>query len=140
MIIREETKYYFKSPDDIARVMRDILLMEDIVDREKEHQWVIGLNGKLRVQYIDLVSLGIVNEILIHPRETYRLAVMKGVTDIIVVHNHPSGETDPSGDDMDITRRLKESGDILGIELLDHLIINSNGDYYSFSEAGIIMG
>lgn len=140
MIIREETKYYFKSPDDIARVMRDILLMEDIVDREKEHQWVIGLNGKLRVQYIDLVSLGIVNEILIHPRETYRLAVMKGVTDIIVVHNHPSGETDPSGDDMDITRRLKESGDILGIELLDHLIINSKGDYYSFSEAGIIMG
>ena len=87
----------------------------------------MGLNAKNNIQDIELVSLGTLHSSLVHPRETFRLAVMKGVASLILVHNHPSGDPEPSEDDIDITKRLVEGGKILGIQVIDHIIIAGKG-------------
>jgi DNA repair protein RadC len=88
------------------------------------------------VKYIDLTSLGTLNASLVHPREVFRLAVMQGIASVILGHNHPSGSTEPSEEDLRITRRLVEAGKILGIEILDHVIIADN-TYLSFKAQGL---
>ena len=129
--IKEKQKV--DNPEKIAKIMYEILRNEDIVDQDKEHFWVIGLNTKLNIKYIELVTLGILNSSIVHPREVFRLAVMKGVDSIILCHNHPSGDLTPSHCDLDITTRLEDAGKILGIEVVDHIIINNKGDYVSLN-------
>lgn len=104
-------------PEDVAKVMEEILQAESEVDRGREHFWVLGLNAKNTVQYIELVSLGTLTQSLIHPRETYRMAVLKGVASILAVHNHPSGDCEPSREDLIVSERLQQAGEILGINL-----------------------
>ena len=125
-----ETKHMSCS-EDIVSIFEAILNAECEVDQDKEHFWTIGLNSKNRIKYIELVSLGSLTSSLVHPREVFRLAVMKGVASIAAVHNHPSGDPAPSRDDIEITARLKKAGDILGIKMLDHIIIGKN-KHYSF--------
>lgn len=120
---------------DIATIMRGILNYDSEADQEKEHFWVIGLNTNNRIIYIELSALGILDEAPVHPRETYRLAIVKGVKSIIVIHNHPSGNKNPSEQDITLTKRLAGAGDILGIRLLDHIIIADDG-YCSLREEG----
>jgi DNA repair protein RadC len=116
-----------------AEVLRNILSMENEVDRDKEHFWVIGLNTKSTVLYVELVSLGTLTNTLIHPREVFRMAIFKAACRIMVGHNHPSGSLELSPEDRAITRRLRQAGEILGIQLLDHIIIgNNNPEHYSF--------
>lgn len=122
--------------EDISKIINSILELESEVDREKEHFWAIGLTTNNRIKYIDLVTLGTLNEALIHPRETFRLAVLKGVNCLIVCHNHPSGNLEASTGDIEITERLKKAGDILGIKLIDHIIIGDG--FYSFQSEGLI--
>jgi DNA repair protein RadC len=104
----------------------------------KEHFWVVGLNTRNAIQYIDLASLGTLNSSLVHPREVFRFAILKAVSSVIVSHNHPSGDPEPSDDDLTITRRLTEAGRIVGIDLLDHIVIGTRGSFYSFKEKGVI--
>jgi DNA repair protein RadC len=111
-----------------ADIFRTVLALEDEVDKDKEHLWVIGLNCKNIVSYVELVALGTLTENLVHPREVFRMAIMKAVMNIIVGHNHPSGNPEPSEKDNRLTDRLRQSGEILGIQLLDHIIIG-NGNY-----------
>ena len=122
--------------EDIAKIINSILESESEIDQEKEHFWAIGLTTNNRIIYIDLVTLGTLNESLVHPRETFRLAVLKGVNCLIVCHNHPSGNLTASKNDIEITERLKKGGDILGIKLLDHIIVGDG--YYSFQNEGLI--
>jgi DNA repair protein RadC len=82
---------------------------------------------------VELVSLGTLNSSLVHPRETFRRAVIAGSASIIVAHNHPSGEVDPSDEDTKVTKLLHESGNTLGIKLFDHVIF-TNDKFYSFRE------
>ena len=82
---------------------------------------------------IEDVSVGNLNTSIVHPREVFRSAVKKGAAAIIVLHNHPSGNPAPSRNDIDVTRRLTETGKLLGIPVLDHLIIG-DGTYLSFKE------
>jgi DNA repair protein RadC len=91
------------------------------------------LDIRSRVKLVELVSLGTLNSSLVHPRETFRRAVMQGSASIIVAHNHPSGEVDPSDEDTKLTKLLHESGNILGITLFDHVIF-ANDKFYSFRE------
>ncbi len=137
MTIKIKNKPQVTDASVIAKIMQDILTTEDEIDQQKEHFWSIGLNVRNRIEYIELVSLGTLSNALIHPRETFRLAVMKGVASIIICHNHPSGETEPSEDDLTMTARLKQAGDILGIKLLDHVIITESS-YLSLQEKGVI--
>lgn len=119
-----------------AEVFRSILLMENEIDRDKEHFWVIGLNTKNTVLYIELASLGMLNKALVHPREVFRMAIFKAAHQIMVGHNHPSGSLDISQEDRAITRQLQQAGHILGIPVLDHVVIaNNNTKHFSFHES-----
>lgn len=138
MIVRENTGEKISSSFEVAKVLTAMLDMDNEVDRDKEHFWVIGLNTKNVIKFIDLVSLGTLTNALIHPREVFRLSVMKGVCSIIAGHNHPSGDPEPSRDDIAITERLKEAGNILGITLLDHVIIGDSGKFVSLKEKDIL--
>lgn len=108
-----------KSASDIAGIILPILRSECEMDRGKEHFWVIGRGTDGVVQYVELVSLGILDQCTIHPREVFRFAIMKGVHSIILVHNHPSSTISPSKEDEAITQRLVQSGEILGVRSCD---------------------
>ena len=123
-------------PRAVADLIRTLLRKEARIDRDKEHFWVIGLTTRNTVKYVDLVSMGTLNASLVHPRETFRYAVMKAVSSIVTVHNHPSGSPEPSDDDLSLTRRLKDAGSVLGIEVLDHVIV-AGAHYTSFKERGL---
>ena len=87
-----------------------------------------------------VVSLGILNKTIVHPREVFADPLADRAAAVVVCHNHPSGQLEPSEEDRIITRRLAEAGDILGIALLDHLILSPRGGYFSFVEAGLPIG
>lgn len=124
--------YKISSPGDASA-----LVMEELRSFEKEHLYVIMLNTKNVVIKISDVSVGSLNSSIVHPREVYNEPIVKHAASIIVCHNHPSGNPEPSNEDIDITKRLKECGKIIGVELLDHIIIG-DGVYISLKEKGII--
>ena len=133
MTYLQDSHIYVKSPQQVAKVFLDLLLLEDAVDRDKEHFYVMHLNVRNRVKLVELVNLGTLTSSLVHPRETFRRAVMQGSAHIVVAHNHPSGEADPSEEDIRVTKLLHEAGNLLGITLLDHLIFTPTS-FYSFKE------
>lgn len=96
------------------------------------------VNSKLRLIKTEVVSKGILNASIVHPREAFRSAIRNSASGVIFVHNHPSGDAGPSEDDKAITDRLAKAGTIIGIPLLDHVIIGTAGAYYSFADAGEI--
>ncbi|HYT42202.1 MAG TPA: JAB domain-containing protein, partial [Methylomirabilota bacterium] len=98
-----------------------------------EHFYVMHLNAKSRVKMVELVSLGSLTASIVHPRETFRRAVAAGSASIIVAHNHPSGEIEPSGEDCRVTKLLLSGGEILGIKMLDHIIFTKD-KFYSFRD------
>ena len=124
------------NPQTVQGVLSKVLNSENEVDRMKEHFWVIGLSTRNAIQYIDLVSLGTLNASLVHPREVFRFSILKAVSSIILSHNHPSGDSEPSEEDLRITKRLVEAGKIIGIEVLDHLVIG-RGSHVSLKERGL---
>jgi len=121
----------------VVEIFRDILKSEDETDQDKEHFWGMGLNTKNRVLYIELISLGSLTESVVHPREVFKSAIMKNTVNLIFCHNHPSGDPEPSKNDIDITKRLKEGAEILGFKVLDHIIISEN-NYFSFATENIL--
>lgn len=106
-------------------------------DRRKEYFLILLLDGKNRIIAEKQISEGSLNQSIVHPREVFNPAVKESAAAIILVHNHPSGDPAPSREDREITRRLKESGDIVGIKVLDHIIIG-DGSYLSFVEQGLL--
>lgn len=113
------------------------LLVSHWADRTKERFAVLTLNGAHEVLASRIVSVGLVNRTVVHPREVYAEAIADRACAIIVAHNHPSGRLDPSPEDKEITERLREAGDTLGIPLLDHVIFSQEG-YWSFVEHGLL--
>ena len=105
-----------------------------VQDWYKEHFFGIYLSTRNTVIKVELISIGTLNASLIHPRELFRPAIMKRANQIIILHNHPSGEADPSEDDIMTTERMKKAGGILGIEVLDHIIFTKKELFYSFKE------
>ncbi len=118
------------SPGDVGKLM-----MSEMRELKKEKLKVLILNTKNKVMEITEASVGSLNSSIVHPREIFREAIRKSAASIILVHNHPSGDPSPSGDDINSTKRIREAGTILGIELLDHIIIGS-GSYVSLKERG----
>lgn len=103
---------------------------------QKEVFICLHLDSKNNILSEDVVSIGTLNRSLVHPREVFKKAVKNGAAAVLVVHNHPSGDPTPSAEDKQVTQRLKEVGDLLGIPLLDHIII-AREERFSFREAGI---
>jgi len=115
-----------KGADQIARVLVSVLACESEVDRDKEHFWAVGLTTANSIKYVEVVTLGLLDQSLVHPREVFRFAIMQGVAKIIVGHNHPGGSTLPSLEDESVTDCLVKAGKLLGVPVLDHLIIGNS--------------
>jgi DNA repair protein RadC len=113
------------------------LLQPEMAALKREEFRVFILNNKNSILKKSTVSVGTVSEALIHPREIFREAIREAGASIIVAHNHPSGVLVPSREDISATRRIKEAGMIIGIELLDHVIIGQSS-YLSMKEAGYL--
>ena len=118
-------------------IMQKILLREEKIDQNREHFWVVGLENNNRILFIELISLGSVNHTIAEPMEVFSLALQKRAVQIILVHNHPSGELLPSEPDKDITNRLIQVGKIVRTKVLDHLIITTES-YVSFADLGLM--
>ena len=118
-------------------IMQKILLREEEIDQNREHFWVFGLENNNRILFIELISLGSVNQTIAEPMEVFSLALQKRAVKIILVHNHPSGELIPSEPDKDITNRLIQVGKIVRTKVLDHLIITTES-YVSFADIGLM--
>lgn len=136
MLVSQKKKK-IAAPWDIVPILQALLKQADETDNQKEHFWCIGLNGANVVQYVELVTLGLIDQCHVHPREVFSHAIHKRAVAIIIGHNHPSDECEPSREDCGVTRRIKASGDILGIPLLDHVVISENS-FYSFAEHGML--
>ena len=106
-------------------------------ESDREQLLVCCLDAKNQPTAINVVSVGNLNKSLVHPREVFKPAILSNSASIILFHNHPSGDPTPSNEDKLITQRLRESGEILGIKLIDHIIIGDNS-YTSLKEKGII--
>jgi len=102
---------------------------------DREYFWCLSLDGKNRAQGVDVVSVGTLTASLVHPREVFKAAILTNAAAIIVAHNHPSGDPTPSVEDREITQRLRQAGEILGIKLLDHVVLG-HGHYHSFADSG----
>jgi DNA repair protein RadC len=119
------------SPAEVAEQCRNFR------NKPKEHFCVFLLDTQNRIVGKEVISIGTLNASLIHPRETFRTAIRKNSCSIIVVHNHPSGSLEPSPEDMHVTRRLQQAGELLGIELLDHVIVTATA-FVSFREKRLL--
>ena len=86
---------------------------------------------------MDLVSVGSLNQSIVHPREVFKTALLSNAAAVLLIHQHPTGDPSPSGEDIAITKRLKEAGELLGLKVLDHIIVGE-GEYLSFVEKGLI--
>ncbi|MBZ0182279.1 MAG: DNA repair protein RadC [Melioribacteraceae bacterium] len=120
------------SPEDVAKIF--IPLLKDEI---KEHFFVLCLNSANKIIKYENISIGNLNSSVVHPREVFKVAIDNNSANIIVLHNHPSGNPEPSNEDISITKKLVESGKILGIEIFDHIIIAGN-QYLSFVEKRLI--
>lgn len=111
-------------------------LLADIKDHRKEHFVALFLNARNQVICREDVSVGSLNASLVHPREVFAPAVGSSAASVILAHNHPSGDVTPSREDIELTRRMVQAGEIMGIEVLDHLIVAS-GRFLSMKEANL---
>ena len=113
------------------------LIRDRITDYSKEQFFIMNLDVRNRIIDLERISEGTLTASLVHPRETFASAIRKHAASVMVAHNHPSGDTQPSEEDIRITRRLKDAGNIIGIQLLDHIIITEH-KHCSLKEMGII--
>ena len=120
-----------RNPKDIHRLIRHH------ADRRQERFLCLSLNGAHEVLAVRIVTIGLVNRTIVHPREVYADPILDRASAVAVAHNHPSGNLQPSAEDQEITDRLKAAADILGLNFLDHMIF-SESFYFSFRQEGLI--
>jgi len=130
-LLKDKPEKLIMQPEDVYRELKDLR------QHKKEHLVIFYLDTHSREIMREIISIGTLNENLVHPREVFEPAIKNNAAQIIIAHNHPSGISDPSDDDMEITRRLIDSGKLLGIEVVDHVIIGSGG-FFSFRNNNIL--
>ena len=133
MILLENTRLIVTTPQVVWRALRRWFRRIDRLQRNQEHGFVLILDARNRVTVVDVIGLGTLNSVMIHPREVYRRAITHSAASIVVAHNHPSGDCTPSDADVLATQRLVQAGHVVGIELVDHIIFSWRG-FYSFRE------
>lgn len=125
-------QYSISDPSGLVKAIR-----KGIQDKAKEHFKLVLLNTRNRIIGISTISVGTLNSSLVHPREVFKDALAHSASSIILAHNHPSDDPEPSDDDIAITRRLADAGRLMGIEVLDHIIITRHG-HTSLKEKGLL--
>jgi DNA repair protein RadC len=131
MVLLRHSTITIDQATDAAVVFQGLFAHEDKIDRDKEHFYVMHLDSHRRINLVELVAIGTLTDTNIHPRETFRRAIIEGSHSILVAHNHPSGDVTPSDNDITVTTKLHKAGDILYIPLLDHIVFTQT-KYYSF--------
>ncbi|MCO7126064.1 DNA repair protein RadC [Sporolactobacillus shoreicorticis] len=135
-VVKEKSTLYsnrfIRSPEDGYQCIKPFLEL-----RDREYFIVVTLDTKNQPTSINICHIGNLNSSIVHPREVFKTAVLSNAASILIAHNHPSGIVDPSREDKEVTKRLVSVGNIIGIEVLDHLIIGDN-KYLSFKEQGLI--
>lgn len=111
--------------------------MRDIKNWEKEAFVAFYLDTQNKIISREILCIGTLDTVMVHPRDVFRTAIVRNAKSVIVAHNHPSGKTEPSDEDLRITKELKKAGDVLHIRLLDHVIVSKEG-YYSLSDNNMI--
>ena len=125
-------KISIKSASDAAKLVKTKL-----GDKKKEYFVILSLDSRNNLIKVSDISIGTLNANLVHPREVFKEAIQATAASVILVHNHPSGDPEPSEDDLEINKRLVEAGEILGIGVIDHIIVSKSG-YLSFKEKNLI--
>ena len=125
LYVREAKGDPVRSPADIA------LLMAEEAKADREAFWVLHLNTKNKILEKELVSLGILDHAMVHPREVFKKAILNSSSNIITVHNHPGDDPEPSNEDIAVWDKLIKAGEIIGITVLDNLVITPGGRFYS---------
>ncbi len=135
-LVRHSSVLY--SPRKISSPRDAVSLIKEFLDElDREEFLVITLDSKHQPTSINICAIGTINNCLVHPREVFKTAILSNSSSIMVAHNHPSGFSEPSHEDRQITKRLEDAGDILGIKLLDHIVV-AGDEYFSFQEQGFI--
>jgi DNA repair protein RadC len=130
-LLKDKKTRLYLDPKDVWESLKDIR------DNKKEHFVIFYLDTRHQEIVREIISVGTLNANLVHPREVFEPAVRHLAAQLIIAHNHPSGTTDPSLEDFEVTRRLAEAGRILGIEVIDHVIVTCN-DFLSMKERGLL--
>lgn len=121
-----------KTPDSAVSAIN---LIFDLCNQPNEVFAILCLNTKNKIAGAHIISRGSLNSSIVHPREVFKAAILNNSSGIILFHNHPSGDSQPSREDIETTERLVKSGDLLGIKVLDHLIVG-DGNHHSMKEYG----
>lgn len=128
-----------ESSEDIARIMRQILLRENRVSRQREHLWTIGLSEEYKMMYVELIAFGIPAKTKIQPMEIYRLALQKDCRYLYICHNRKTADMAAQADDKALTDRMIQVGNIVGIQVFDHIIVNpKTEDFLSYRDVGLM--
>ncbi len=130
---RSSPRTIISTPEDVVA-----LCSAQLRGQDREHFWCLALNTKNQLLKMEEVSIGSLNASIVHPRELFKAAVRVSAASIVLVHNHPSGDPTPSGADVQLTRRLVKAGDVLGIEVLDHVVIGDGGEHSSLRDLGLM--
>jgi DNA repair protein RadC len=130
-LLKDKKAQIYLTPKEIWEELKDLR------DNKKEHFVIFYLDSRNQEIKREIISVGSLNANLVHPREVFEPAVRNLAAQIILAHNHPSGDPEPSEDDLEVTKRLIECGKILGIEVIDHIIITKTG-FISFKEKKLI--
>ncbi len=137
LVVKESITDYLKTGTRYTEPKQVFETFSFLMHETKEMFLTLHLDGKNRVICMDLVSIGTLNQSIVHPRSVFQTACLSNAAAVLCVHQHPTGDPSPSSEDISITRRLKEAGEIMGIRLLDHIIVG-DGEYLSFAERGLL--
>lgn len=134
-MVRESSILY---PQRRVRIAKDVveLFSKYLDETDREQFFLLCLNTKNEPTAIHTVSIGSLDASIVHPREVFKAAVLSNSASVIVAHNHPSGDPTPSREDIQVTKTLQQAGELLGITVLDHIIVGTEGAYVSLKEGG----
>jgi DNA repair protein RadC len=137
LTVNDAAAQYFEPREAISSSSHVVRLFDFLGRETREHFWTVHLDSKNKLLCLDPVSTGSLNASIVHPREVFKSCLLSSAAALLLVHNHPSGDPSPSAEDREITARLKEASELLGIRLLDHVIIGTDR-HYSFADQGLL--
>lgn len=141
-VVKEKVKGgYYHIPEAIQSPQMAFDTIMGIANLEEETQEVFGilaLNTKNKVVGVDIIHRGTLNASIVHPRDVFKSLLLKNAASFMCFHNHPSGDPQPSREDISVTERLVKSGQLIGIDLLDHIITGEDGQFVSLKEKGVM--
>lgn len=140
----KETRTDYKTISFVSSAQTAALIRDYLCEWDRECFIALLLDTKHKLQSIHLISIGSLDMSIVHPREVFKAAILANAKTIIVAHNHPSGDSKPSQEDITTTKRLIGVGEVLGVPVLDHIIVGnantSSDEYFSFLEGGLLFG